>query len=195
MTNNKIGALAMITALLGGTAGALVTRTSTTNSKALPANAQVAAPLAESTPQVAVQPQPVTNTEFEAPTSAGDKIYRDGFAEGFQAAREESQNAAETQAVTPERVAAAPSPVAYRSSRPRYSNAPQSYQSQDSYRPAKRSFWSKHRDKLTVAAGAGGGAVIGGLIGGKKGAAIGALAGGGGSALYTYKLRKKAPRN
>ncbi len=54
-----------------------------------------------------------------------------------------------------------------------------------------RSFWQKHRDKLTVAMGAGGGALVGGLIGGKKGAGIGALAGGGGSALYTYKLRKR----
>ena len=61
----------------------------------------------------------------------------------------------------------------------------------DYEQPRKRSFWSKHRDKLTVAMGAGGGAVVGGLIGGKKGAAIGALAGGGGSALYTYKLRKR----
>jgi hypothetical protein len=54
-----------------------------------------------------------------------------------------------------------------------------------------RSFWQKHRDKLTVAMGAGGGALVGGLVGGKKGAAIGALAGGGGSALYTYKIRKR----
>ena len=54
-----------------------------------------------------------------------------------------------------------------------------------------RSFWQKHRDKLTVAMGAGGGALVGGLIGGKKGALIGGLAGGGGSALYTYKLRKR----
>ncbi len=54
-----------------------------------------------------------------------------------------------------------------------------------------RSFWQKHRDKLTVAMGAGGGALVGGLVGGKKGALIGGLAGGGGSALYTYKLRKR----
>lgn len=57
-----------------------------------------------------------------------------------------------------------------------------------------RSFWQKHRDKLTVAAGTGGGALLGGLIGGKKGAIIGALAGGGGSALYTYKIRNKNNR-
>jgi hypothetical protein len=54
-----------------------------------------------------------------------------------------------------------------------------------------RTFWQKHRDKLTVAGTTLGGAGIGGLAGGKKGAAIGALAGGGSGALYTYKLRKK----
>jgi hypothetical protein len=53
-----------------------------------------------------------------------------------------------------------------------------------------RSFWQKHRDKLTTAAGVGTGALIGGVVGGKKGAAIGALAGGGGAAVYTYKIRK-----
>ncbi len=54
-----------------------------------------------------------------------------------------------------------------------------------------RSFWQKHRDKLTTAAGAGAGALIGGVAGGKKGAAIGALAGGGGAAVYTYCIRKR----
>jgi hypothetical protein len=54
-----------------------------------------------------------------------------------------------------------------------------------------RSFWQKHRDKLTTAAGAGAGALIGGIAGGKKGAAIGALAGGGGAAVYTYGIRKR----
>jgi hypothetical protein len=54
-----------------------------------------------------------------------------------------------------------------------------------------RTFWQKHRDKLTLAGGTLGGAMIGGIAGGHKGAAIGALAGAGGSALYTYKLRKR----
>lgn len=54
-----------------------------------------------------------------------------------------------------------------------------------------RSFWQRHRDKLTVAGGTGAGAAIGGITGGKKGAAIGALLGAGGSALYTYKLRNR----
>jgi uncharacterized protein YcfJ len=58
----------------------------------------------------------------------------------------------------------------------------------------KRSFWQKHRDKLTVAGTALGGAAVGGLAGGKKGAAIGALVGGGGGAVYTYKIRKRNRR-
>jgi hypothetical protein len=54
-----------------------------------------------------------------------------------------------------------------------------------------RSFWQKHRDKLTTAGGAGAGALIGGIVGGKKGAAIGAVTGGGGAAVYTYGIRKR----
>ena len=54
-----------------------------------------------------------------------------------------------------------------------------------------RSVWNKHRDKITTVAGAGGGALLGGLFGGTKGAIIGAIAGGGGAALYTYKLRDR----
>ena len=50
--------------------------------------------------------------------------------------------------------------------------------------------WDQHRDKLTVGAGTVGGAILGSLLGGRRGAAIGALAGAGGSALYTYKVRK-----
>lgn len=53
------------------------------------------------------------------------------------------------------------------------------------------SFIEEHRDKLTVAAGTGVGAVIGAATGGKKGAIIGALIGAGGSAIYTYVLRDK----
>ena len=57
-----------------------------------------------------------------------------------------------------------------------------------------RSFWDRHRDKLTTGIGAGAGAVIGGAVSGKKGAIIGALLGGGGAALYTYKLRDNRRR-
>jgi hypothetical protein len=54
-----------------------------------------------------------------------------------------------------------------------------------------RSFWQKHRDKLTVAGTTVAGAGVGSVIGGKKGALIGAGAGAGSGALYTYKLRKR----
>lgn len=57
-----------------------------------------------------------------------------------------------------------------------------------------RSFWDRHRDKLTTGIGAGAGAAIGGAAGGKKGAIIGALLGAGGAALYTYKLRDRERR-
>ena len=58
----------------------------------------------------------------------------------------------------------------------------------------KRTFWQKHRDKLTVAGTTVGGAGIGGLAGGRKGALIGAGAGAGTGALYTYKLRHRRHR-
>ena len=56
-----------------------------------------------------------------------------------------------------------------------------------------RSFWQKHRDKLTTAGGVGAGALIGGIAGGKKGALIGGAVGGGGAAVYTYGIRKRRP--
>ena len=57
-----------------------------------------------------------------------------------------------------------------------------------------RSFWQKHRDKLTVAGTTVAGAGIGGLAGGKKGALIGTAVGAGSGALYTYKIRKRHRR-
>ena len=63
------------------------------------------------------------------------------------------------------------------------------------YRRHKRTFWQKHRDKLTVAAGTAIGAGIGAGVGSKKAAAIGAGVGAGSSALYTYKLRKRHRRH
>ena len=78
----------------------------------------------------------------------------------------------------------------YRAERYRYDDR---YEDDYDYRD-NRSVWQRHRDKITTAAGAGGGAIVGGLIGGKKGAIIGAITGGAGAALYTYKIRDKNRR-
>jgi hypothetical protein len=72
----------------------------------------------------------------------------------------------------------------------RYNN--NGYYGNGNYR--NRSVWDSSRDKLTTAAGAGGGALLGAVIGGKKGAIIGAIAGGGAAALYTYGIRDKHNR-
>ena len=72
-----------------------------------------------------------------------------------------------------------------------YNDSSQAYYDY-SYR--NRSFWDRHRDKLTLAIGTGSGAAIGGLIGGKSGAAIGAASGLGASALYTYQIRNRSYR-
>jgi outer membrane lipoprotein SlyB len=58
-------------------------------------------------------------------------------------------------------------------------------------RTAKPSYYRRHRNRINMAAGTGAGALVGGLIGGRKGMAIGAGTGLAGSALYTYKLKKK----
>ncbi|HEX8735971.1 MAG TPA: YMGG-like glycine zipper-containing protein [Pyrinomonadaceae bacterium] len=58
-------------------------------------------------------------------------------------------------------------------------------------RVAKPSYYRRHRNRINMAIGTGGGAILGGLIGGKRGALIGAGVGAGGSALYTYKLKPK----
>ena len=58
----------------------------------------------------------------------------------------------------------------------------------------KRTFWQKHRDKLTVVGAGAAGAGIGAIAGGKKGAAIGTAVGAGSGAVYTYGIRKRHRR-
>jgi hypothetical protein len=58
-------------------------------------------------------------------------------------------------------------------------------------RVRKPSYYRRHRNRINVALGTGGGAILGGLVGGRKGALIGAGVGAGSSALYTYKINKK----
>jgi hypothetical protein len=77
----------------------------------------------------------------------------------------------------------------------RYDNSRRSnYDRRYNDRYNDRSVWERSRDKVTVAGGAGAGALLGALAGGRKGALIGALVGAGGSALYTYKLRDRQNR-
>lgn len=188
---NKLLPVALIAALVGGSVGALVM-----HSKNQPTTAAQNA--AQDTPAyntVATQGE-TSNDQFipaEFNTSDEQSAYKVGFADGFRAAE---AGAAGTRSLAPVEVVNQPARVVYRNSGRRYahsSNARPVYSSTQQ-QPRGRSFWQKHRDKLTVAIGAGSGAAVGGLIGGKKGAAIGALAGGGGSALYTYKLRKRDRR-
>ena len=172
---NKLLPVALIAALIGGSVGALVMH------KSQPAEAETTA---QTTPANNLATTQASNDEAvptEFNTSGEQTAYKTGFADGYNAALNpaQSQNGAvgtRTRVVTRN--------VASRSSSPR-----RVYY--DYNQPKGRSFWSKHRDKLTVAMGTGAGAIIGGVIGGKKGAAIGALSGAGGSALYTYKIRKR----
>ena len=175
---NKLLPVALIAALIGGSVGALVmNRTqSATAETTTPATVRTATPAT----QVAANQQDLTQAGFAS--AAEETAYKTGFADGFAAASEQGQKS-----VSQTSTRRAPSRVVYRSSASNNSARRVYYD----YQPKKRSFWDKHRDKLTVAIGTGAGAAVGGLIGGKKGAAIGALSGAGGSALWTYKLRNR----
>jgi len=174
---NKLLPVALIAALVGGSVGALVMH------KSQPATAETTAAAQDTTRTTAPATDVAYNEAVPAQfNTAGEQTaYKTGFADGFAAATDTRQGTVTT-------TRRAPTGVVYRNvGRSRASSNRVYY----NYEPRRRSFWSKHRDKLTVAMGTGGGALIGGLIGGKKGAAIGALSGAGGSALWTYKLRNR----
>ena len=185
---NRLLPVALIAALVGGSVGAFVMHSKNSGTSAAE-QTQVASRYDAATPG---QVTPVGNAQFipaEFNTATEQAAYKAGVADGCLAAQ---STAVDTRSSLAPVAATRPTRVVYRntgrsyarSSSPAYSN----------YQPRSRSFWDKHRDKLTVAIGAGSGAAVGALVGGKKGAAIGALAGGGGSALYTYKLRKRDRR-
>lgn len=206
--NSKIGAIAMITALLGGTAGAFIGRTTSTETRPIINTAtkttdnQDAVTTSASDNAAPLENQDALNTSATNEQTAfapdSNDNYRNGFAEGYRAARNETTT--KPQIVTQRLpTTARNSYVPQTATRTRYVNSAPQTSYNDNYRYnenryQKRGFWDKHRDKLTVAMGTGGGALLGGLIGGKKGAAIGAISGGAGSAIYTYKIRKKDRR-
>lgn len=186
---NKLLPVALIAALVGGSVGALVMHSRNQSNVA-------AATTSQSIPSDAtyVADRQVANDSFvpaEFNTSEEQSAYKVGFADGFGAA---DAGAAGMTSYAPAQLGTAPTRVVYRNTGRRYANSTNTVSRTTYQQPRSRSFWQKHRDKLTVAIGAGSGAAVGGLIGGKKGAAIGALAGGGGSALYTYKLRNRNRR-
>jgi hypothetical protein len=193
MTNNKILPVALVATLLGITVGAFVMHENrgaandtaqTATTQPLTASTVAADKTAASNTQVAANDQNAAlDDEIAAQTRGMTDEQRAAFRDGFLAGAQEG-------CVSNGRTVVVPTDrVVYRT-RTRYANSGARRVYYDYGHRSGRTFWQKHRDKLTTAIGAGGGALIGGLIGGGKGAAIGALAGGGGSALWTYKLRK-----
>jgi hypothetical protein len=197
-TNGKILAVALAAALLGGTVVGLVNN----NRRTTDPSAPVASQNLNTTDAARTNAQRLDNeqpaNEQVALNNATDENvsadYRAGFADGFNAARN-GDGIVPTQTTVVREVPTA-SRVVYRNApaRTRVVRSSASRRAYYDYQPRKRSFWQKHRDKLTVAMGTGGGALVGGLLGGKKGALIGGLAGAGGSALYTYKIRNRNNR-
>ena len=204
---NKLLPVALVAALIGGSVGAVVMHSRSTPTTAEPGRVceRRCSKLSRQRDRRAISsqaqaPQPcwATDAQYQATASNRDSFvpaefssaseqsaYKTGFADGFRAC---SSGAAGNQ------LSSTGAPV-YRNAGRSYAHSTSSRTATSySTRPQGRSFWQKHRDKLTVAMGTGGGALIGGLIGGKKGAAIGALGGAGGSALYTYKLRNRSRR-
>ncbi|MDQ6652691.1 MAG: hypothetical protein M3Y84_08090, partial [Acidobacteriota bacterium] len=207
--------VALVAALIGGSVGAFVMHSrnpsNTTPSTSSTNGTLASADTSRNTDAQYAQYQANQATEagqtgteqvipVEYNTATEQNAYKTGFADGFKACESgASGNRVASSAYSGPRVGYAQPRVVYRNAGRSYvrnSASPGVVSSGSSIyrRPRSRSFWQKHRDKLTVAAGTGGGALIGGLIGGKKGAAIGALGGAGGSALYTYKIRKRNRR-
>lgn len=179
VTKKMLLGLTLVGALFGAGIGSLITHSAASNSAANTNydNAQPANLASMSPDQIAAQ----KSSQFGS--TQEQTAYRQGFDEGYSTC---TTAAANTGSRT---LANYRSPVSRSSSRS--SNSRRAYYDYSSA-PRGRTFWQKHRDKLTMAMGTGGGAAIGGLIGGKKGAGIGALAGLGSTALYTYKLRKRS---
>jgi hypothetical protein len=180
VTKKMLIALTLVGALVGAGLGALVAHSSQGTSAATTDTGYEATPTAKADTRTPEQVAATNTAQFA--TTAEQNAYRQGFDEGYASCSNNGTNA--SRRAVAYRSSAAP---VYRSSR---SSSRRVYYDYSNTRRG-RTFWQKHRDKLTLAMGTGAGAILGGIIGGKKGAGIGALAGAGGSALYTYKLRKR----
>jgi hypothetical protein len=184
---NKLLPVALVAALIGGSVGAFVMHSNNAGAQ----NTTATAPATDASSQYQANAATPTDAQYvpaEFNSAVEQTAYKSGFADGFRAC----ESGATTERVSKAGYVPSRTRTVYRNSASSGSSSRRVYY--DYQQPKGRSFWQKHRDKLTVAMGTGGGALIGGLIGGKKGAAIGALSGAGGSALYTYKLRNRNRR-
>ena len=184
ITKKMLLALIVVGALVGAGIGTVATRSTQSTT---PANASYDTTAKTATTEDTRTPEQIAaNNSTQYGTTAEQNAYRQGFDAGYSACTDGSANGSRAVAYQPSERFSSSSRVVRRSGSRRvyydYSNT------------HGRTFWQKHRDKLTMAIGTGVGAAIGGLAGGGKGAGIGALAGLGGSALYTYKLRNRSPR-
>jgi hypothetical protein len=173
-SNWNIVAIAVLAALIGGVGGASLMNSRTAQAEANPSASSLS---------TAPAPPALTNEQI-------DQVARIAALTAVETVRE-------TSAVPTASVARASSARSGRAPRRVYYD----YAAQSGGQPGvayaapqKRSFWSRHRDILTVGIGTALGTAIGAGTGGKKGALIGAGVGAGGSALYTYGLRDRSNR-
>jgi len=192
ITKKMLLALTIVGALLGAGIGALITHTgsgstsaSTTASTTNDASKYDASKYSanQTDPNSKTPEQLAADNAAKFKTPEEQTAFREGFSDGYT-------SCSNAQTGTPSQNYTAS--TAYRAPVRRYYHGRRVYY--DYGNSHGRTFWQKHRDKLTVAMGAGAGALVGGLIGGKRGAGIGLLGGGAGSALYTYKLRHRSRR-
>ncbi len=182
ITKKMLIALTLVGALLGAGIGSLLTH-SASSTQAASNDKYATIPASNATANSPEQLEAANASQYQ--TTAEQAAYRQGFQEGFGVCDSARTNSSRT---------LASNYTTYRAPARGYSTSTRRAYYDYNTQPRGRSFWQKHRDKLTLAIGTGAGAAVGGLIGGKKGAGIGSLVGLGSSALYTYKLRKRTPR-
>jgi hypothetical protein len=194
VTKKMLIVLTLVGALVGAGIGSLITHsassTSAANTTAPRTSYDNNAQTTTTTSSDRTPDQIAAENSSQFSTTQEQTAYRQGFDQGYSTCSTAVNNQNRT---TTGAYPASYTASTSRTSGRRYYSSRRSYYDYSSA-PRGRTFWQKHRDKLTVAMGTGGGALLGGLIGGKRGAGIGALAGAGGSALYTYKLRKRSRR-